>query len=980
MESIRATKQILPFLGDSNTRMRIAAVRSLGKIADPRTVNPLIALAKNRQESQTFRITVITALQRKTANPDVLAALADINTDQSENAEIRAAARRCDMSRETAQEAHERILNMFLEMLRHDNMKHRIEAAKALGQLRDPRAVEPLIEILPTLSYPGLNVQESELADSVIGALGEIGDARAVLPLAKHIDTNLERSQEDRDREFHKLLDMVRHDNTQDRLAAALALGRLKDTRAVGPLIEILPTLSFDNADVENCQLAHRVVWALGELRDDRAVFPLIDLIKTTRSSSHDAIDALKKIGDQSHKHGADFAKDHSDAAVRRCFHVLCNLGQTTKAPLLEFLNNEDITIRQNAVGALCFRRRFHGDPEVDEHLTRCLRNGGVYQMEASYTLAIMEHLGDQRIDEYLPSFFKKTNGEFLSNRKDPSTTFQQSPLNAIICRPLIALLNHEDERVRKGAVDVLRSQVVVKSADSMIRKSDVIAVVRIKERTKYSGDHTWHAELLQTIKGKPNQDIVIWVPGQTLDVQEGRYLAFLETINDVYAPFGRPYWKYGLLRIEDQNVLWPDYAGGYKWTRTEVNAVIADISKTLSTQNSQPQSTVFPVVNSWARTEDGEITANPVATDGSFRVKVIDKRFEARNLDGTVVWTYDGRTYVPSSTGPVYKNHVIVPSKKDILSRDLETGEVQWKFSPHELDQRPKDSDEVSSEQNRSNAAGELPRKKKESDTTASKDTKGAWHWWSFASPAALDGDCIYVADDHTYVYRGSFCATGAVGPSHLFCLDAASGKELWRVEIPTGVSQCPVSYDAENIYIVREYGVTCVSKKERRLLWSKDDATVTEASAFPNGEGMIVAGYALKCLSIKDGAVLWEVEGGMHGDGGKLVDGVLYTKTQSFLSAISADTGDILWQAGFPLGITGQVTCDGQSVYLKCEDRSLYCLDRKNGDIRWQYPMSAEKDGPSTPILTSEGVLLPFKNKTVFISHEGNDSLRGQ
>jgi len=118
----------------------------------------------------------------------------------------------------------------------------RAGAAFALGELKDPRAVEPLIG---ALKDSGIGVRQL-----AAGALGELNDPRAVEPL----------------------IGTLKDSEIAVRWVAAVALGRLKDPRAVDPLID---ALTDSNADVRR--------WAantLGELNDPRAVDPLIGALK----------------------------------------------------------------------------------------------------------------------------------------------------------------------------------------------------------------------------------------------------------------------------------------------------------------------------------------------------------------------------------------------------------------------------------------------------------------------------------------------------------------------------------------------------------------------------------------------------------------------------------------------------------------------------------------------------------------------------
>ncbi len=90
----------------------------------------------------------------------------------------------------------------------------RSAAAAALGQIADPRAIEPLVV---ALKDSGLNVR-----GAAAEALGQIGDVRAVHPLVQ------------------TLKEAGRQDSYNDARKAAEALGKVRDVRAVEPLIMML--------------------------------------------------------------------------------------------------------------------------------------------------------------------------------------------------------------------------------------------------------------------------------------------------------------------------------------------------------------------------------------------------------------------------------------------------------------------------------------------------------------------------------------------------------------------------------------------------------------------------------------------------------------------------------------------------------------------------------------------------------------------
>jgi len=124
-------------------------------------------------------------------------------------------------------------------------------AAKALGEIRDTRAVEPLIQALQDAYFDEDFFWETGEMESfspwvrnaAAEALGKIGDARAVEPLIKALKSETVR------------------------VNAAEALGNIGDIRAVEPLIKTLKD--------KDQFFRRKAVEALGKIGDARAVEPL---------------------------------------------------------------------------------------------------------------------------------------------------------------------------------------------------------------------------------------------------------------------------------------------------------------------------------------------------------------------------------------------------------------------------------------------------------------------------------------------------------------------------------------------------------------------------------------------------------------------------------------------------------------------------------------------------------------------------------
>lgn len=94
---------------------------------------------------------------------------------------------------------------------------------------------------------------------------------------------------EESDTRIAHYLRMLSDDNGANRWKAAESLGRLKDPRGTGPLIDAL----FDDDD----RVRKKVAWALGEIGDRRALAPLRQLYRIEKEGQREVIEeAIARI------------------------------------------------------------------------------------------------------------------------------------------------------------------------------------------------------------------------------------------------------------------------------------------------------------------------------------------------------------------------------------------------------------------------------------------------------------------------------------------------------------------------------------------------------------------------------------------------------------------------------------------------------------------------------------------------------------
>ena len=209
-----------------------------------------------------------------------------------------------------------RAVDLLVEVLKNkdEGLMVRQHAAEALGKIGDPKAVDPLIETLKedASDFPfifrtedrGLVQADSntffvEKQANTARALGEIGDPRAILPL---IEVLKDESPKVRlwaayslvklgqAEYFDQVVLALENERFGVRDVATEALGEIGDPRAVGPLSEALSD--------ENAWVRRHAAEALGKIGDNRAVEPLTYLALNDEDSRvrYAAASALKKL------------------------------------------------------------------------------------------------------------------------------------------------------------------------------------------------------------------------------------------------------------------------------------------------------------------------------------------------------------------------------------------------------------------------------------------------------------------------------------------------------------------------------------------------------------------------------------------------------------------------------------------------------------------------------------------------------------
>ena len=199
------------------------------------------------------------------------------------------------------------------------------------------------------------------------------------------------------------------------------------------------------------------------------------------------------------------------------------------------------------------------------------------------------------------------------------------------------------------------------------------------------------------------------------------------------------------------------------------------------------------------------------------------------------------------------------------------------------------------------------------------------------FAGPAVANG-MVYVPDYVTDgdVKKETFDRTDFTGTERLHCLDAKTGKTVWKYEYPCkytvsypiGPRTTPTVADGKVYFLGTEGNFACLDAKSGSVIWKKD---------FKEDYGAKTALWGYCSHPLVDGKTVYSVVGG---EGSTVV-------------AFDKDTGKELWKS---LTASEQgyspptmIEAGGVKQLLVWHATSLNSLDPTTGRKNWSVPLEA-------------------------------------
>ncbi len=236
-------------------------------------------------------------------------------------------------------------VSQWIIALEDENPGVRRAAARALGTMKDLRAVEPLIAVLRDRDG-GVRLYAADALEKITGKDfgGDVKKWQQWLAEGKPLPEGRP-TEED---EIARWIVALKSEDKFVRWAATRILGEMGNSRAVEPLITALK----DRDGVVRWTAAV----ALSAIKDPKAVEPLIAALRDeNRGVRGDAAWALAEIKDPRAVEPLIHALEDEDASVRRAAAWILGELKDPKAvePLIAALKDEDKYVRGAAQGAL---------------------------------------------------------------------------------------------------------------------------------------------------------------------------------------------------------------------------------------------------------------------------------------------------------------------------------------------------------------------------------------------------------------------------------------------------------------------------------------------------------------------------------------------------------------------------------------------------------------------------------------------------
>jgi outer membrane protein assembly factor BamB len=237
-------------------------------------------------------------------------------------------------------------------------------------------------------------------------------------------------------------------------------------------------------------------------------------------------------------------------------------------------------------------------------------------------------------------------------------------------------------------------------------------------------------------------------------------------------------------------------------------------------------------------------------------------------------------------------------------------------------------------------------------------------------------------VADGRLYVGEGFHQDAGC----KLYCLDADTGKKLWDFQTDSHTEATPCVSRGKVYFGAGDDGLFCLDAATGQERWHLKGLHVDANPLVVGGRlyGGSGVGDACKdtvlfCLDADTGKEHWRVPTDLPVWGMPALDGAgLYAgigngnflesadKPGGAVLCLEAATGQRRWRHDARDGVHVRVAVDAGCVYFGARDRHCYCVDRRDGELRWKQDLGS-------PVVASPALAEGGRGSALYVAASG-------
>ena len=250
---------------------------------------------------------------------------------------------------------------------------------------------------------------------------------------------------------------------------------------------------------------------------------------------------------------------------------------------------------------------------------------------------------------------------------------------------------------------------------------------------------------------------------------------------------------------------------------------------------------------------------------------------------------------------------------------------------------------------------------------------------WWGVASSPLVQDGAVYAmsfsdGNLHALTLEGKEIwnlSTGQVSPflsaaasgdrlylpggdPAIYCLDALSGKVLWKQAVSSQITATPTLAEGA-VYLVTADAILALDSETGKLLWRAEINGTISSPAVSSGRIFLGSDDSpdghMNCFDAENGSLLWRAEmDGPVKSSPLVLDGLVYFGTScddGRIYALDASNGSVRWSYPANAFIMSSASASDGTLYIGSDDGRLYAFGSRPRGLLWQGEVQLDDSG---------------------------------